>query len=158
LSVFYLDTSALVKRYVREVGTDWVRALTDPRAGNTMVLAEIRMVEAAAAMTANYRASRGITLSERDTAVRLLVHHCASEYELVPINRMILDHALLLTQRHRLRGYDAVHLASALAANVALTAAGGPAIVLVAADRDLRETAAVEGLAIDNPEDHQRKT
>ncbi len=40
MSVFYLDTSALVKRYVRETGTGWVRALADPGAGNTIILAE----------------------------------------------------------------------------------------------------------------------
>ena len=154
MSVFYLDTSALVKRYVRETGTTWIRALSDPRSGNTVILAEIGMVEAVAAIAANHRAPRGISLHERDVAVRLLVYHCVAEYELVPINRAILDRALLLTQQHRLRGYDAVHLASALAANAVLIAIGSPPLTLVAADRDLRDAAAQEGLAVDNPEDH----
>ena len=154
MSVFYLDTSALVKRYVRETGTAWSRALTDPGTGNTIIMAELGMVEAAAAIAANHRAPRGISLHERDVAVRLLVQHCAAEYELVPVNRAILDRALLLTQLHRLRGYDAVHLASALAANAVLISAGSPPVTLVAADRDLRAAAAIEGLPVDNPEDH----
>ena len=62
--------------------------------------------------------------------------------------------ALLLTQLHRLRGYDAVHLASALAANAVLIAVGSPPLILVAADRDLRDAAMREGLAVDNPHDH----
>ncbi len=28
MSIYYLDASALVKRYVNEVGSGWVRALT----------------------------------------------------------------------------------------------------------------------------------
>lgn len=124
MSVFSFDTSALVKRYMLETGTEWVRA------------------------------PRGISRSERDVVVRLLVQHCATEYELVPVDRAILDRALLLTQHHRLRGYDAVHLASALAANVVLIAVGSPALTLVTSDRDLRDAAAHEGLAVDNPEDH----
>ncbi len=154
MSVVYLDTSALVKRYVRETGTDWVRALTDPRVGNTLILAEISMVEAAAAIAATHRARRGISLHERDVAVRLLVQHCTLEYELVPTNRATLDRALVLTQLHRLRGYDAVHLASALAANDILITSGSPPLTLVAADRDLRDAAGREGLPVDNPEDH----
>jgi len=154
LSVFSLDTSALVKRYMLETGAGWVRALTDPGAGNTLILAEIGMVEAAAAIAAKHRAPRGISRSEQDVAVRLLVQHCATEYELVPVDRAILDRALLLTQQHRLRGYDAVHLASALAANAVLITVCSPALTLVTGDRDLRDAAAREGLAVDNPEDH----
>lgn len=31
---YFFDSSALVKRYVREVGSDWVGQLTDPPAGH----------------------------------------------------------------------------------------------------------------------------
>lgn len=154
MSVFYLDTSALVKRYVRETGTDWIRALSDSGAGNTILLAEIGMVEAAAAIAANHRSQHGISLQERDIAVRLLLHHCAAEYELVPVNRAIVDRALLLTQTHRLRGYDAVHLASALVTTAALLGSGASSLRFVAADRDLGEAAVREGLAVDDPEAH----
>ena len=154
MTVFYFDTSALVKRYVRETGTDWVRALTDPGVGNTILLAEIGMVEAAAAIAANHRAPGGIRRHARDVAVRLLLRHCATEYQPVPFDRTILDRALLLTPQHRLRGYDAVHLASALTANAVLIAAASPPLTLVTADRDQRDAAVREGLAIDKLEDH----
>ena len=154
MSVFYVDTSALVKRYVREVGTTWVRAMSDPGTGNTIMVAEIGMVEAAAAIASKHRAPGSISRHERDVAVRLLVLHCTEEYDLIPVTRAIIDRALLLTQVHRLRGYDAVHLASALAANAVLVADGSADLTLVAADRDLRDAAMREGLAIDSPEEH----
>ena len=34
LATCYLDTSALIKRYVAETGSEWVRALADPTSGN----------------------------------------------------------------------------------------------------------------------------
>ena len=42
--VYLFDTSALVKRHVREVGTVWVRSLTRPKAAHTIFLASITAV------------------------------------------------------------------------------------------------------------------
>ena len=50
MALYYLDTSALVKRYVREVGTAWVTALTDPRSGNTIATGRLTGPEAIAAL------------------------------------------------------------------------------------------------------------
>ncbi len=154
MSVFYFDTSALVKRYVRETGTNWVRALTAPDVGHTILLSEIGIVEAAAAFSAKHRASGGINVHERDLAVSLLVQHCATEYDLLPADRVIVDRALLLTQIHPLRGYDAVHLASALTANLVLVNTRSSSLTFVVSDRDLQAAAIREGLAVDDPENH----
>ncbi|MFP4439165.1 MAG: hypothetical protein ACLFVO_18140 [Chloroflexaceae bacterium] len=62
MSLFYLDTSAVVKRYVLETGTAWVQACTNPASNTTIIMSEITRVEAAAAIAARQRApvaSRG---------------------------------------------------------------------------------------------------
>jgi predicted nucleic acid-binding protein len=69
VSHFYLDASAVVKRYSPETGTAWVKALTDPIARHTIVLGEITLAEVAAAIAAKHRAPGGITLDERDNAI-----------------------------------------------------------------------------------------
>jgi predicted nucleic acid-binding protein len=38
---YFLDASAVVKRYADEAGSAWVRQITDPQAQNTILLAEI---------------------------------------------------------------------------------------------------------------------
>lgn len=38
---YYLDASALVKRYANEPGSIWARQITDPRTQDTILLAEI---------------------------------------------------------------------------------------------------------------------
>jgi hypothetical protein len=42
---YYADSSVLVKRHVREAGTDWFMALADPATGNTIITAHLSVVE-----------------------------------------------------------------------------------------------------------------
>jgi hypothetical protein len=53
-----------------------------------------------------------------------------------------------------LRGYDAIHLASALTVFRKLKVAGLSSFQIIAADKDLLAAAAAEGLATDNPNNH----
>lgn len=150
---FFLDSSALTKRYLQETGSGWVSALTDPATGNFMVVAEITRVEVAAALAARHRAG-AITRNERDDLVSLVLRHFDKEYRIVAIEPRVTSRAVVLTQRHRLRGYDAVQLAAALLANEPLIAAGLPALTFVAADDDLVAAARAEGLPAENPNRH----
>jgi len=113
MSHFYLDASAVVKRYSPETGSAWVKGLTDPPAGHTIVLGEITLAEVAAALAAKHRAPGGITQEERDDALAIFLSHCDTEYELIALSRFIVDRAVSLTQNHKLRAYDAVQLATA---------------------------------------------
>ena len=72
MSTFFLDSSALVKRYLTETGSGWVLRLTDPAAGHTISIAELTEVEVAAALAARHRAPGGITRAERDAVIGLL--------------------------------------------------------------------------------------
>lgn len=60
--VFYLDTSALLKRYVRETGSRWVTALYAANAGHTLATGLVTKVEAVAALAAKQRRG-GISLT-----------------------------------------------------------------------------------------------
>jgi uncharacterized protein len=152
--VFFLDSSALVKRYLTEQGSAWIAQLTDPAAGNTILIAEVARVEVAAAIAGRQRATDGIAREERDRLVGLLLRHCDTEYGLVPLTPAIYGAAVQLTQRHRLRGYDAVQLAAALDVNATLLAAELPGPTFVSADSDLNAAAGAEGLQVDDPNQH----
>lgn len=154
MSSYYLDSSALVKRYLTEIGSTWVGDRTNSSAGNTISIAEITQVEVAAALASRHRASSGITLVERDRLFSLLVLHCTTEYDVIPGTTTLIEQAMRLTQNHRLRGYDAVQLATALIVNKQYLAAGLPALTFLSADDDLLAAARVEGLAADNPNNY----
>lgn len=129
--------------------------MSDASSDNTIVLGEITRVEAAAAIAARHRAPEGITLEERDEAVSLMLQHCETQYRIVPLSPEIIHRAVNLTQDHRLRGYDAVQLATARAANDSLVSSGLPALKFVAADGDLVSAARTEGLRTDDPNRHE---
>ena len=71
MTAFLCDTSAIVKRYLNEVGTRWIRSLTNPSTGSIIVVSEITLVEVAAALAARHRATTGISQHARDTGLRL---------------------------------------------------------------------------------------
>jgi NtrC-family two-component system sensor histidine kinase KinB len=52
MSNFFLDSSAVVKRYQHETGSNWITLLLDPIAGHTIILGEITLAEAFAAYAA----------------------------------------------------------------------------------------------------------
>jgi predicted nucleic acid-binding protein len=60
---YFLDASAVVKRYADEAGSAWVRQITDPQAQNTILLAEITLAEVTAALAAKQRAPKGFPRS-----------------------------------------------------------------------------------------------
>lgn len=150
---YYVDASALVKRYAEESGSSWVRQMTDPFAQHTILLAEITLAEVAAALAAKHRAPGGITQEQRDRILSRFLQDCAEHFVLLPVDRAVLDRAVELTQRHRLRGYDAVQLATALVANDTLQTQNLPSPIFVAADGDLL-TAAAEHFSVENPLNH----
>lgn len=73
---------------------------------------------------------------------------------ILPVDRLVIDGAVEVKQRHRLRGYDALHLASAGVTGETLQSHHLPAPVFVAADKDLLTAAVAERLPTENPMDH----
>jgi len=66
----------------------------------------------------------------------------------------VVDIARQQANRHPLRAYDAVHLATAWLANNELVQAGQPPLILISADERLLTIAQTEGLFTDNPDRH----
>jgi len=148
---YYVDASAMVKRYANEPGSTWIRQITDPQAQNTILLAEITLAEAAAALAAKHRAPGGITEEQRNRVLSRFLQDCEEHFVLLTVDRSVIDRAVELVQRHRLRAYDAVQLATALVAGEIVQSQSLPAFVFVAADRDLLTAAAAERFSNENP-------
>ena len=105
----YLDTSALIKRYIREQGTDevnlWV-AEAEITATSIITLAEANAALARAARMKNISHQTG------EAAGRLLREQWPRTIK-TPITERTVARAAELAWALGLRGYDAVHLASA---------------------------------------------
>lgn len=148
--VFYLDSSALVKRYLTEPGSAWVANLCQPNIGNTIATGQITKAEIAATFARKYR-NGDIKPSDYAIALQDLAHHFSHQYLTIDIDQALVDLAVELTRRQKLRGYDAIQLAAALTLNETLTQAQIPSPTFVAADDDLLQAAQNENLAVENP-------
>ena len=136
--IVYLDTSALIKIYVAEVGQGLV--LERLRGGNQIATALITYVEMFAAFARLEREER-----IRPADYRLLAEQLEENwlsYWTVDLSRSVVQRASRLARRHRLRGYDAVQLSSALELR------GDAEIEFVSFDRHLNAGARREGLSI----------
>lgn len=148
--IYYLDTSALIKRYVAETGSTWIRTLADPTAPNLLLTARLTVVEARSALARRKRAA-SISDDDHAFAVGMLANHAFTQYHFVELEGAVVNLAGDLLDRHPLRAYDAVQLASALMINSALLAADLSGLIFLTADDRLLSTAQIEGMVCDNP-------
>ena len=150
MSVYYLDASAAVKGYVAERGAEEVLRLLDPEEGHELYLSRIGAVEIAAALFGRVRTGETSFEGAR-AAVSRLREDLADVYEVVEMDPITADRACEVAERHLLRAYDCLQLATALLLQEQRTDAGLDALSLVSADRRLNAAAAAEGLAVEDP-------
>jgi predicted nucleic acid-binding protein len=106
----YLDTSSLVKLYVAEPCSDAVRGLVAQ--ANVVATSGIAYPEARAAL-ARRRRERALTVGAFTRAKRAFEDDW-TKFLAVEVSASVCREAGELAERYRLRGYDAVHLASYL--------------------------------------------
>lgn len=143
MPVFYLDTSALVKRYRTEQGTEVVeRLLSSPAPHDRFFLSFLSVIELTSGIL---RLAKGGQLPE-DTAHEILARFrrdVRNLFLLWPLGDEIAASAVTAVEEHRLRSTDAIHLATAQ--KIASLASGTQA-VMVSSDRELLDAAAAAGL------------
>lgn len=135
--IVYVETSALVKLLIDEDGSSDVDRLWD--AADELLTSSLSEVEAVAALAANRRARR-ISAAKQATARAELTTRLRSA-EIVEVSEQVCRAACVHAERHALRAYDAVHLASALVAR-------GPDLIVASYDRDLGKAVRAEGVAL----------
>lgn len=152
MPAYFFDSSALVKFYVNETGTVWIRAFTDTE-DNVIHVASLAKVETVSALTRRLR-RRDITQAEFDNACDDLEQDFASQYRVVSLTEEIIEEAATLAKKHGLRAYDAVQLAAALDTSRIVSQIESTQLTLVSADLELNAAAQAEGLNVENPNDH----
>lgn len=141
--MIYLDTSALVKKYVIEEGTGEVRALLKKE--NTVITSKLTYAEVCASFARKLR--EGNMGKEAYNKAWESFLNDWEVFTLVEIREEIFPLIHKLTQTHPLRGADAVHLSSALWVGEEI----GDPLRFVASDGLLLRAAAKEGLEVMNP-------
>ena len=135
----YFDTSALVKRYIDEVGRRQVLQLLRR---HQCVASALLPVELRSAL--RRRAADGTLEVARVPAILKRVAADRAYWTLVGVGNEVLNAAERLVAVHPLRTLDAIHVASA---QVFASGVSDSGLMFVSADKRQTEAAAVIGLA-----------
>ncbi len=152
--MLYLDSSVIVKRYVREAGTDRLRARC--RQEEFLFTSALSYAEVLAAFSRKFR---------EGALSRAQFDHAASAFlaDWLHFQKLELDARTLaavrsLVERYAIRGADAVHLSAGLWLRDATRLQTGAAFAdleFSVADVSLARIAADIGLSVFNPEQAQ---
>jgi uncharacterized protein len=150
--IYYLDTSALVKAYVQETRSDEVldllRQAREGESSRRVFVSRLAYPEAASAIARRQR-DGSIPAVDAQRLYRFLDADFTGPerpYEVIEPAPVVVNEAAALVRGHVLRGFDAVHLASALLLNQAAPGA----VTFMAADRRLLAAARAEGLSVED--------
>ena len=148
MAVYYLEPSALVKRYIREVGSPVIDELFQGLLPNEgFVTSEFSRVETVSAFARLRREGR-LTVEGYGELRWKAATEANARIRLLSVPSEIIARAVDLLSASPLSAGDALHVASALAVGSALP---GEALIYVCADRQAVTAARVAGLAILNP-------
>jgi predicted nucleic acid-binding protein len=147
LALYYLETSALVKLYIYEQGTDRLLLLTDREAGHRFAILTLAQVEFRAAIRRRQRGG-DIAHDAADHLIETFGRHVEGKFLVQPFTDSLLDVALVLVDSYALRAYDAVQLAGYF---VLRSISGAEEPIFVCADRILLLAAQNEGCRILDP-------
>ncbi len=150
VTAYFLDTSALAKRYMVELGTDWIQSITTAPTENQLFLSQLTWVELHSAIARRQR-EQSLTPEQAEQLLSAAQQHWDSQYYIVKIDDLLIQLAANLVKQHPLRAYDAVQLASALILKHELSQSDDLQLVFLSADDRLLSIAQLEGLSTLNP-------
>ena len=146
MALLYLDTSALVKLYVDEPGSERMMELASEDADHDLAICSVTQVEFHAAIWKRRRTGESDEIAVRQAA-ESFEDEFRSSFLLCSVVNRTLDLASAMVSQHGLRAYDAVQLASCLA----LARTMREPLTFVCADRRLLRAAEGEGLPVLDP-------
>jgi len=151
--IYFCDSSALVKRYIAEAGTGWMRFILQTARRGEVLVAKVTGVEMIAAFARKQRMDE-ITFADYVAAVADFQADYWHQYIKIQLTNQIVQLGMRFAEAHGLRGYDAIQLASAFNTDTRLKQAGLQALTFVSADNRLCTAAIAEGILTENPNSH----
>lgn len=141
--IYYFDTSALVKIYHQEAGSEAGKALYHSTT-DQIVISNLTILET---FSTFHRKRKEALISKKDILVvlRRFFADITTRFKVIPLRQEHILLSLDLIDRRNLRTLDALHLATALLLRPLM-------VTFVCSDNQLLEAAIQEGLTGFNPE------
>ena len=138
--IVYIDTSDLVKLYVDEIGSDAIKEIV--RKATVISTSKVAYAEARAAFARKQR-DGGFSFK----VLRKIVEDFNREWEsyfLIEVTDGLIRSAGDIAEKHLLRGFDSIHLASAINLKNKI----GSEVYFSSTDEKLNQAAGKEGIII----------
>lgn len=143
MGLYFFDTSALVKRYYEEPGTEIVDDLIE--SDNSTVISSLSIIETVSAFRRKYNRNE-ITEAQMESLLSAFFSEALDDFVIVPVEESMLRFSFDLVVEDDLRTLDSLQLAAALSLD---TDEESP--VFVCADSELTTVAQNRGLDTTNP-------
>lgn len=143
----FFDTSALVKAYVTEPGSDAVTELID-RYRDSLWVSDLVALEAMTTFALKVRDGRLRTSAYKKVRTEFFAD-LPHRFNRVPVDDLVIRTAIELAHRHRkmsVGGLELLHVAAAMHADT------DDELTIVCADRAMRNLASAAGFSVFNPE------
>jgi hypothetical protein len=148
MAAYFLDSSALLKFYVEEPGSDAVDALVNRLAPGDVAISRFATVEVVSGLVRRTR-SGDIAEDDLQMALGFFDEDVEARFGVIELGGAVFSRARSLVGSHGLKAADAIQLASALFAAGDRKRDGG--LTLVSSDLELNAAAEAEGLTVLNP-------
>ena len=145
MSSYFVDSSALVKRYRREAGSEKVARLLD--AADLIAVSGLTRLEVSAALV---RRGRNSGMSEQSLAGVLLTldDDVRKSLDVIHLNVSLVEEATRLTRLYGLRAADAIQLACA---RLVRDESREQNLIFLGSDQELNAAASKDGFAVVDP-------
>lgn len=151
MTLFYFDTSGILKRYKSEKGSEFVDELFEGRkADETFASSLLTSVEV---LSVASRLLKGKVLSqgEYDTLVSRFLRDFTSQFQIGAVDNSLLVAAMAVATRHQLITTDSIHLAAIQRAGSIV--AGTESVLAVTSDQELIIACRAEATEVLDPEE-----
>src|SRR5882672_8372299 len=135
MPAYFLDSSALVKAYRQETGTDRVTQLL--KGPDPIIVARLAQVEVSSAIVRRGREG-AVAAADLQAALAELDREFSETFDVIELTEEIMARATSLARAHGIRAADAIQLACAL---IAGASAGEQELELVGSDGELNNAA-----------------
>src|SRR2546421_8713190 len=95
MATYFLDTSAIIKRYIFEPGQAWILSLCNPAQGHDLYISQAALVEVVAAICRRAR-EKSISMAERDRLITVFRQDSKQGYNIWPVTTDLYHAASLM--------------------------------------------------------------
>lgn len=157
MDVAFLDTAALLKLYLPEIGSSW---LSNYIRNKQVVISELAIIESITAL--RFSAQTGRFTKVEAAKIFSKISQDRQNYEIIAISGEVFAKRIAVlafnvfgTAALQLRAMDSIQLAAAIEArDIANRLTPVPNFVFVTADRKFLPTVKAAGFVTENPEEH----